>query len=707
MEDIELLREYAEHRSQQAFAELVDRRMNLVYATALRKVGDADLAKDVAQMVFLDLARKAKQLRRETVLTGWLYRSTHYAAANVLRAERRRHKRETTAMQLMELNSDGQSVWREVAPLLDEAMRRLSRTDQDALLLRYFEGKSCREVGQALGMSDDALQKRVARALEKLRSFFARKGVKVSVAALVPALAANAVQAAPAGLAASGVTHALAATPLSIVPALFSEVLTLVFTTNLKAKLGLALLGVGALGIVWPVGNSLSSTSSDRPWSLANPTGALRRECGFIINCGFTEHALNTADASPLADAYGVLNNNRLSRNGPDWASVFEAPVAAIGLMAGGRQLSRQGEDISIHSAVLKAFFETWLMERQQPVATNTADPDFGGMFHRLYYTPQGMRDPARKPDLPDTATTGRMLSSMWKYYEFLRATGQSEQAARWLTNAWPTAARAGEFLNRMFDPTWKLVRVDSSNKDLTVEAAAHACAGLRCLDRWGRDLGVQPPFDCTALANQLSQGIAAMKNPGAWTTFYRLRDSSAGYALSYGNSIDDTCFAPYKVNALDPAEPFCRELSDWWTQGGGGIYMTWSDSDPTSWRNFGTRWRWYFDGRVVNNYLYAGNTAQIGLVEWKHAHATRDPVTRDRARKRLEWVVSRSELWMEATNMSDAGVPNGLISWRDTVNRLKSEPLSLRFACNSAYLVQLVLMTSFDQDTRWIPDEG
>ena len=209
MEDIELLREYAEHRSQQAFTELVDRRMNLVYATALRKVGDADLAKDVAQMVFLDLARKAKQLRRETVLTGWLYRSTHYAAANVLRAEGRRHKRETTAMQLMELNSDGQSVWREVAPLLDEAMRRLSRTDQDALLLRYFEGKSCREVGQALGMKDDTLQKRVARALEKLRSFFARKGVKVPAAALVSALAANAVQAAPAGLAASCATQAL------------------------------------------------------------------------------------------------------------------------------------------------------------------------------------------------------------------------------------------------------------------------------------------------------------------------------------------------------------------------------------------------------------------------------------------------------------------------------------------------------------------
>ena len=157
----------------------------------------------------------------------------------------------------------------------------------------------------------------------------------------------------------------------------------------------------------------------------------------------------------------------------------------------------------------------------------------------------------------------------------------------------------------------------------------------------------------------------------------------------------------------LDPAEPFCRKLSDWWTQGGGGVYMTWLDPDPESWRNFGTRWRWYFDGRAANNYLYAGNTAHFALVEWKHARATGDPVTRDRARKRLEWVVSRSGLWMEATNMSDAGVPNGLISWRDTVNRLKSEPLSLRFACNSAYLVQLVLMTSFDQDTRWIPDEG
>jgi DNA-directed RNA polymerase specialized sigma24 family protein len=90
MDDIELLRRYSEQRSEEAFAELVSGHVNLVYSTALRLVGEADLAEAVVQVVFLDLARKAKTLCRGTVLAGWLYRSTCLAAANLPRGERAR-----------------------------------------------------------------------------------------------------------------------------------------------------------------------------------------------------------------------------------------------------------------------------------------------------------------------------------------------------------------------------------------------------------------------------------------------------------------------------------------------------------------------------------------------------------------------------------------------------------------------------------------
>ena len=196
-EDLQLLREYAENRSEQAFAQLVTRHVNLVYSTALRLVHERQLAEEVTQTVFLKLAHKAGSLRHGTILSGWLYRTTQFMAGTARRSDLRRQKRENLAMQFTELEQNGESVWKEVAPLLEPAMAELRQADQDAVLLRFFAGKSLREVGVTLGISDDAAQKRVNRALDRMRDYFARRGVVVSAALLAPALAQCAVHAAP------------------------------------------------------------------------------------------------------------------------------------------------------------------------------------------------------------------------------------------------------------------------------------------------------------------------------------------------------------------------------------------------------------------------------------------------------------------------------------------------------------------------------
>ena len=139
-EDRELLREYAERHSEQAFTELVARHANLVYATALRIVGDRQMAQDVAQATFISLARKAGSLRERDALGGWLYRTAHKAAANALHSEQRRREREVESMNRAELNFDPHSAWEAIRPFLVAAMRQLKPAEQDALILRYFEG---------------------------------------------------------------------------------------------------------------------------------------------------------------------------------------------------------------------------------------------------------------------------------------------------------------------------------------------------------------------------------------------------------------------------------------------------------------------------------------------------------------------------------------------------------------------------------------
>jgi len=214
--DQQLLRDYSERRSEAAFTELVRRHVDLVHSAALRMVRDAHLAEDVTQGVFLALARNAAQLTSHPVLSGWLHRTAQNLAANTVRSDVRRRVREQEAAAMNEsLALERDTVWEDIAPYLDAALGELSEPDRDALLLRYFERKSAREMAHTLGTSEDAAQKRVSRAVERLREFFAKHGVIVGASGLVVVISANAVQAAPAGLVATVSAAVLAATTVA------------------------------------------------------------------------------------------------------------------------------------------------------------------------------------------------------------------------------------------------------------------------------------------------------------------------------------------------------------------------------------------------------------------------------------------------------------------------------------------------------------
>jgi RNA polymerase sigma factor (sigma-70 family) len=215
--DMALVREFAETRSESVFAELVQRHIGLVHSTALRKTGEPHLAQEVAQTVFIVLARKAAALSPQTILPVWLHRTTLYVTADVLKTQRRRQIREHKAFMQSQLSGpsgsdEADGAWSQLAPILDDALGELAEPDRAAVVLRYFQDKPARDIAAALHIGEEAAQKRVTRALEKLRTIFARRGVALSTAALGSAIAANSVSATPAGMVATISTVAVAAT---------------------------------------------------------------------------------------------------------------------------------------------------------------------------------------------------------------------------------------------------------------------------------------------------------------------------------------------------------------------------------------------------------------------------------------------------------------------------------------------------------------
>lgn len=338
--DDELLRAWVTVRSQSAFAELVERHGAAVYGSALRQTGRPDLAEEVVQAVFILLARKAAGLRPGVVLVGWLFRAAHFAAQDLLRSERRRREREIVAHAMNSLEStspatdDPQPLWDRVAPRLDDCLARLGEADRHAILLRFFENRSLREVGQALGIAEDAARKRVARALERLQVLLVRQGAPVTAEDLHPLLLSRVSSVLPAGLAASTVAAVMGQSGSPGLLALTEALARRLWWWSWKGwSVAGAVMVAGTLGVgmvQWPEIRSAlvraEARSSTDDYSIAGFHDAEAVHT-FILR---VQQALLQGEGEALVGLVGFP----LRVNGPDGTEYIESPDALRGRVA-------------------------------------------------------------------------------------------------------------------------------------------------------------------------------------------------------------------------------------------------------------------------------------------------------------------------------------------------------------------------------------
>jgi RNA polymerase sigma factor (sigma-70 family) len=315
-DDFQLIRDYAEHQSEAAFEKLVVRYVNLVYSAAMRQVKDPHLAEEVTQTVFIILARKGKTLGPNIILSGWLYRTAQYIAGDALRSLRRRQKREQEAyMQSILRESGTEAVWEEIAPLLDEGLADLRELERDALIMRYFENKSVKEVGEALRLRERAAQKRIMRSLEKLHSFFLRRGVTASASTIAGAMSIGAVQAAPANLTASAVAASKASGLTATTAALVQRGLKHAWWANLQAKFALS--AVCAVVLVCGVSGTVQLLGGSEKLNVAfssfGPEKGHDEVLAWPLNGGATGTAEKPIEFRAQAEWFSPKESGRLS----------------------------------------------------------------------------------------------------------------------------------------------------------------------------------------------------------------------------------------------------------------------------------------------------------------------------------------------------------------------------------------------------------
>jgi len=316
-DDMALLREYARHNSEEAFAALVTRHVNLVYSVALQEVHDPHLAEEITQAVFIILARKADSLNGRTILAGWLCRTARYASANALTIQRRRQQREQEACMQSVVNESEPDAWTQIAPLLSGAMKQLGQKDHDAVVLRFFEGKSFQEIGTAFGASENAAKKRVAYALEKLRKYFSKHGVSSTTAIIAGTISANSVQAAPVALAKTVTAVAIVKGAIAAASTLTLVKGTIKVMTYAKLKLA-----IGVTAVILLAGGAMTVALSDSGIQTSSPASG--RPNSTVTFAGQTNGSMVAIDSQ-----FAVVSDDSIGRLGITWQ-----PAESGGMMS-------------------------------------------------------------------------------------------------------------------------------------------------------------------------------------------------------------------------------------------------------------------------------------------------------------------------------------------------------------------------------------
>jgi RNA polymerase sigma factor (sigma-70 family) len=364
-DDMALVREYAQSNSEQAFATLASRHVNLVYSVALRQVRDPHLAEEITQSVFIILAGKAKSLSPKTILSGWLCRTARYVSANTLSIQRRRQFREQEAHMESILNKPEPGVWNQIAPLLDEALNCLGEKEHDAVVLRFFDGKELKQVGAAMGTTEDAARMRVNRGVEKLRDFFTKKGVTLSATAITGAVAANSVQAAPVGLAATITAGALSGTTITTTAVIaatkaigMTTLQKTIITATLAAAVGTGIYEARKASNAWAEVETLKQHQAGQIQQLAR-----ERDDATSRVAGLQEDNVRlNRNASELLKLRGEVA--RL-RNASKELALKDAAVTA-GATNANDQIDLEAKALSAKAHLLKQLFEQ-MPERKIP----------------------------------------------------------------------------------------------------------------------------------------------------------------------------------------------------------------------------------------------------------------------------------------------------------------------------------------------------
>jgi RNA polymerase sigma factor (sigma-70 family) len=295
--------ESTKRESEAELRELIARHLDWVYSLCRRSVRDATLAEDITQTVFMIFVKKAEHLPRGANMSGWLFKTARYCCRNALRDDNTRRRHEMAAGQSWHEPSGEANVpvEEELLGLLDQHVAQLSKADRSVVLLRYYEQCSFKDVGDQLGISEEAARKRVDRAVGKLRARLAGKGISLGADALAATMAEKLVQAAPGKLAAAVMTHAARSTTTMAMPA---------GAAKLSAKLTLKTISggkivIGATGIVLAVGligAGIAKTLADH-----NPSPASASASAKLIISRATTYITSPLDKDGLPDYNLVL----------------------------------------------------------------------------------------------------------------------------------------------------------------------------------------------------------------------------------------------------------------------------------------------------------------------------------------------------------------------------------------------------------------